>query len=66
MDSRSDGRTTVFFVRALRAASILEHCDFTHFPNQAALEGFLQSGLRNRIGQIGGTGSPNTGELVPR
>ena len=28
------------------------------FPNQAALEGFLQVGLRNRIGQLGGTGSP--------
>ena len=28
------------------------------FRNQAALEGFLQFGLRNRIGLVGGTGSP--------
>ena len=28
------------------------------FPNQAALEGFLQVGLRNRKGKLGGTGSP--------
>ena len=28
------------------------------FPNQAALDGFLQVGLRNRIGKLGGTGSP--------
>ena len=28
------------------------------FPNQAALEGFLQLGLRNRIALLGGTGSP--------
>ena len=31
---------------------------FYFFPNQAALEGFLQAGLRNRIGLLGGTGSP--------
>ena len=31
-------------------------CPF--FPNQAALEGFLQSGLRNRIREPEGTSSP--------
>ena len=35
-------------------------------PNQAALEGFLQSGLRNRIGELGGTGSPGMCWMVPR
>ena len=36
------------------------------FPNQAALEGFLQVGLRNRIGWLGGTGSPNTARGLSR
>ena len=36
------------------------------FPNQAALEGFLQFGLRNRIGQPGGIGSPGLLQVVPQ
>ena len=40
-------------------------CECVFFPNQAALEGFLQSGLRNRIGWLGGTGSPSTARWFP-
>ena len=36
------------------------------FPNQAALEGFLQSRLRNRIAWLGRTGSPSEILVVPR
>ena len=46
---------------------IMVHSKLIFFPNQAALEGFLQIGLRNRIASVGGTGSPGfRGNRFPR
>ena len=61
-NKRGDSRKSRFVLLTVNPSVISPRL----FPNQAALEGFLELGLRNRIGLHGGTGSPGFGGWFPR